>query len=99
VADTCCYLLLHLDSPPFHSPLPTPAAFDCVDFPPPLLQHYGRESKAVSVTEQDVEEGNAWPAVAHTMIGMKRLDNLHSVVDDVLRNNVPGDFVETGDGC
>jgi O-methyltransferase len=40
--------------------------------------------------------GLDWPASAQTMIGMKRLDNLQSCVEDVLRNNVPGDLIETG---
>jgi len=41
-------------------------------------------------------EGRDWPATAHTMIGLKRLDNLQTCVEDVLSNNVPGDLVETG---
>src|ERR1051325_3016488 len=41
-------------------------------------------------------EGRDWPVLAHTMIGMKRLDNLQFCVEDTLRKNVPGDFIETG---
>jgi Macrocin-O-methyltransferase (TylF) len=41
-------------------------------------------------------EGRDWPAVAHTMIGIKRLDALHYCVEDVLNCKVPGDFIETG---
>ena len=41
-------------------------------------------------------EGRDWPARAHTMVGMKRLDNLQFCVDSVLRNGVPGDLIETG---
>lgn len=41
-------------------------------------------------------EGRDWPAVAHTMIGLKRLDALHYCVQDVLARGVPGDFIETG---
>jgi O-methyltransferase len=40
--------------------------------------------------------GVDWPPFAHTMVGIKRLDNLQSCVEDVLRNNVPGDLIETG---
>lgn len=40
--------------------------------------------------------GMDWPARAHTMVGMKRLDNLQHCVETVLKENVPGDFVETG---
>lgn len=41
-------------------------------------------------------EGMDWPVVAHTMIGIKRLDALHYCVEDVLDRGVPGDFIETG---
>lgn len=41
-------------------------------------------------------EGKDWPATAHTMIGSKRLRNLRSLCEDVLREGVPGDFIETG---
>jgi O-methyltransferase len=33
---------------------------------------------------------------AHTMMGRKRLDNLHDCLDAVLRDGVPGDLIETG---
>lgn len=42
------------------------------------------------------EEGRDWPPYAHTMIGNRRLNNLHHCVADVLRRNVPGDLIETG---
>lgn len=41
-------------------------------------------------------QGRDWPVVAHTMIGIKRLDALHFCVEDVLNRGVPGDFIETG---
>lgn len=41
-------------------------------------------------------EGRDWPATAHTMIGLKRLDNLQFCVEDVLARGVPGDLIETG---
>lgn len=41
-------------------------------------------------------EGRGWPEYAHTMIGLARLDNLQSCVENVLRDGVPGDFIETG---
>jgi O-methyltransferase len=40
--------------------------------------------------------GTYWPSHAHTMIGMKRLDNLQFCIEDVIRRGVPGDLVETG---
>lgn len=42
------------------------------------------------------ETGRDWPQVAHTMIGLKRLDNLRMAVETVLQDEVPGDFIETG---
>ncbi len=42
------------------------------------------------------EGGENCPARAHTMIGRKRLDNLQSCVETVLRENIPGDLIETG---
>jgi hypothetical protein len=41
-------------------------------------------------------EGRNWPWLAHTMIGRKRLDNIQACVEDVLKNGVPGDLIETG---
>lgn len=46
--------------------------------------------------EQTRYNGRDWPSEAHTMIGIKRLDNLQCCVEDVLKRNVPGDFIETG---
>jgi O-methyltransferase len=46
--------------------------------------------------EKAREEGLDWPIFAQTMIGRKRLDNLHHCVEDVLAHNVPGDLIETG---
>jgi O-methyltransferase len=41
-------------------------------------------------------EGQEWPSRAHTMIGLKRLDSLQVLVEDVLRAGVAGDFIECG---
>jgi O-methyltransferase len=51
--------------------------------------------------EQTIDEahranGTFWPPRAETMIGMKRLDNLQFCLEDVIRCDVPGDFIETG---
>lgn len=40
--------------------------------------------------------GCDWPDFGHTMIGLRRLDNLQFCIEDVLRKDVPGDFAETG---
>jgi O-methyltransferase len=52
--------------------------------------------KPARVTVAEREEGRNWPSYADTMIGLKRLDNLQSCVESVLRDGVPGDFIETG---
>ena len=41
-------------------------------------------------------EGRDWPACAHTMVGLKRLENLQFCVEDVIAKGVPGDLIETG---
>ena len=47
-------------------------------------------------SEHDREEGKIWPSYAHTMVGLKRLDNLQECIETVLRDGVEGDFIETG---
>jgi O-methyltransferase len=44
------------------------------------------------------ELGRVWPpsAMAHSMIGRKRLDNLQYCIATALRDRVPGDLIETG---
>jgi O-methyltransferase len=41
-------------------------------------------------------KGENWPAEAETMIGLERLDNLHACIEIVIREQVPGDLIETG---
>ena len=40
--------------------------------------------------------GIDWPSRAHTMVGLTRLRSLRWQVAQVLQDNVPGDFIETG---
>ena len=42
------------------------------------------------------QEGRDWPIEAETMVGLKRLDNLQHCVTSVIRDDVPGDLIETG---
>lgn len=42
------------------------------------------------------ELGMDWPSVAHSMIGMRRMDNLRKLCEDVIQQRIPGDFIETG---
>jgi O-methyltransferase len=57
------------------------------------------ELQNIRTEERALEErvlGRVWPVRAHTMIGMKRLDNLRYCVEQVMRDGVPGDLIETG---
>ncbi len=42
------------------------------------------------------ENGLDYPARAHSMIGLRRMDNLQNCVEAVLRDDIPGDLIETG---
>jgi len=42
------------------------------------------------------ENGSDMPSVAHTMVGLARLDNVQYCLERVLADDVPGDFIETG---
>ncbi len=52
--------------------------------------------KRVRTESSRRHEGKDWPAHAETMIGLKRLDQLQACVEQVLRDDVPGDFIECG---
>ncbi len=41
-------------------------------------------------------EGKDWPADAHTMIGMKRMNNIQFCVEEIIKDQIPGDLMETG---
>ncbi len=40
--------------------------------------------------------GRDWPIFADSMIGLKRMENLEFCIDQILADNIPGDFMETG---
>lgn len=41
-------------------------------------------------------KGSYWPLRAHTMIGLKRLDNIQFCVETAIKDGIPGDLIETG---
>lgn len=41
-------------------------------------------------------EKSNWGLFSYTMIGEPRLDNIRMCIEDVIRNNIPGDLIETG---
>jgi hypothetical protein len=42
------------------------------------------------------ENGQDWPSQAHTMVGLKRIQNVRFCLEQVIADGVPGDFIETG---
>lgn len=45
---------------------------------------------------EERDRGLDWPAVAHSMIGRQRMQNLRSLCCEVIEKEIPGDFIETG---
>ena len=56
----------------------------------------GGDKPAAGAARARREEGRDWPQMAHTMIGVERMNNLQFCVETVLQENVPGDLIETG---
>lgn len=52
--------------------------------------------KSTPINRTERIKGKDWPIYAHTMIGLKRLDNIQLCAEDILKNNILGDFVEAG---
>src|SRR5688572_12398514 len=40
--------------------------------------------------------GGDWPAIAHTMVGLRRLENVRELAQRIIDEGIPGDFIETG---
>ena len=53
-------------------------------------------SKVDAYYEEYREQGWDWPSTAPSMIGLKRMENVRSECERVLRAGIPGDFMETG---
>jgi len=58
------------------------------------LRLYAR--RRLDPTPELREEGQYRPEYAHTMIGLKRLNNIQYCVENVIKNQVEGDLIETG---
>lgn len=63
-------------------------------YPDPGLQFVSADG--LDDAESLRREGRDWPIVAHTMIGLRRIHQLRSCVEQVLIDDVPGDLIETG---
>ena len=55
-----------------------------------------RSFQETSFRPEHREYGVDWPTQAHSMIGNRRMLNLWQVCEDVIVEEVPGDFIETG---
>jgi len=49
--------------------------------------------RALSIDREARINGRDWPSIAYIMIGMKPLENLQQCATEILRNNIPGDFI------
>lgn len=56
----------------------------------------GGTKPAPTYSDELRSEGRDWPSVAHSMIGLKRLNNLRELCETAMREAIPGDFIETG---
>jgi O-methyltransferase len=54
------------------------------------------EQKIKPFDERQRIEGREWPALAQTMIGWKRLENIQACLEDIIEQEIPGDLIETG---
>lgn len=65
--------------------------------PAPMRRFLGDRGIEIGQYAPDTQEnGTIWPESAETMIGLKRLDNLHYCIRDVIARKVPGDLIECG---
>ncbi|MEV4256620.1 TylF/MycF family methyltransferase [Spirillospora sp. NPDC049652] len=62
---------------------------------PPIMA-FEYDERGGRATEDARADGRDWPSVAHTMVGLKRLDNIQHCLEQVIADGVPGDVIETG---
>jgi len=58
---------------------------------PLTLAHYNQDGSFVPAYEM-----RNFTELAHTMIGMRRMDNIQYCIENVLNDNIAGDLIETG---
>ncbi|TSD94458.1 macrocin O-methyltransferase [Skermania sp. ID1734] len=78
----------------------TEARFSRVPFLRPVQAQFRKKGLVVARQEpydsNQREYGLDWPEHAETMVGLRRLDNLHQCIKTIVAESVPGDLVETG---
>jgi O-methyltransferase len=53
-------------------------------------------SRIKKVDREKRINGEDWPQDAESMIGLKRMDNIQFLIDEIIRNHIPGDLLEAG---
>lgn len=48
------------------------------------------------INKEDRINGEDWPQYAESMIGLKRMDNIQNLIEDIIYNRIPGDLLEAG---
>ncbi|GAB6496365.1 putative bacteriocin O-metyltransferase [Bacillus sp. UMTAT18] len=76
-------------------------SYEPVTVPLPLFLKQYVENHNLKIVDPNVSEserqgGKDWPRAAHSMIGRKRMNQLHEAMETVVRENIEGDFIETG---
>jgi O-methyltransferase len=62
-----------------------------------VIQRFGFELAYKKPYDPEMRAiGRDWPARADSMIGLRRMDNIQNCIETVLRDDVPGDLIETG---
>lgn len=64
-----------------------------------LTMYYARGLRVVRPRKFDPKvraDGRDWPPTAHSMIGLKRLENLQRCIETIVNDKVEGDVIETG---
>ena len=60
------------------------------------LMGWPYSSLGYKTTEVERLEGKDWPDHAMTLLSLTRLNNIHTCIESVLRDNIPGDLMECG---
>ncbi|MEK3886283.1 TylF/MycF family methyltransferase [Bacillus sp. FSL K6-3431] len=61
-----------------------------------LLSALINRNQVTTVDRKKHKMGEIWPKIAHSMIGRMRMDNIQMCIETVLKDNIEGDFIETG---
>jgi O-methyltransferase len=59
-------------------------------------QSWRRRRAGAKARTREVSVGKYWPSRANTIIGRKRLDNIQFILEEILKDGVEGDLIETG---